>query len=306
MVLGSLSVEFVVRTCARPRPGETVSGIGFGIYPGGGGANQAVAAARAGGKSTMVGRIGQDDFSRVLTKSLFKSGVRGDLVQVTQGTSSGCVFITEDQEGQRSTVIFPGANERCSKADVLGMLPVLEDAKVLLLQMEVPQEVSFYAARQAKDRGVTVIMDPSPFGAISPCDMKSLDIVVPNRRQASLLIGRQVTDQRTARLAAAMLVDQGAKAAVVTMGSQGAVYADETSAGYIPGHRVDVVDPAGAGDTFAGALAAAICQGKDLREACRFANAAAALCVTRPGAQPSMPWRREIDRFLSDGRISSP
>jgi ribokinase len=300
VVLGGLRAELVIRTGATLCPGETVEGIGFQIRPGGGGANQAVAAARAGGKPIMVGRIGQDGFSQVIAKGLFESGVRGDLVAVAQDIPTGSTFIIEDQKGQRSTVIFPGANETCSKQDVLGMLWALEDAKVLLLQMELPREVSFYAARQAKERGVIVIMDPTPLEPISPMDMKSLDIVVPNRREASLLVGRPVVDLRTARLAAAELVDRGANAAVVTMGAEGVVYADASSTGYIAGHRVDAVDPSGAGDTFAGALAVAICQGKDLREACRFANAAAALCVTRRGVQESMPWRKEIERFLSD------
>ena len=166
VVLGSLNVDFVVRTDSRPAAGETVTGSDFRIHPGGKGANQAVAASRAGGKVTMVGRIGDDVFSSVLTKSLLESGVRGDLVRVAPGVPTGSAFIVIDAKGENSIVVLPGANGVVTKADVDDMVPVLENARLLMLQLEVPLGVVEYAAQKARSAGVTVMLDPAPPAAL--------------------------------------------------------------------------------------------------------------------------------------------
>jgi ribokinase len=160
VVLGSLNVDFVVRTAVRPAAGETVSGSEFRIYPGGKGANQAVAASRAGGKVAMAGRIGDDVFSSVLTKSLLEAGVRGDLVSVTPGTSTGSAFIVIDGEGENSIVVVPGANGHVTRRDVDSLVPILESARVLMLQLEIPLETVEYAAQKARALGVTVMQTP--------------------------------------------------------------------------------------------------------------------------------------------------
>jgi len=298
VVLGSLNVDFVVRTDVRPAAGETVTGSDFRIHPGGKGANQAVAASRAGGKVTMAGRIGDDVFSSVLTKSLLEAGVRGDLVRVAQGAPTGSAFIILDAKGENSIVVVPGANGTVTKDDVDDIEPVLQNARVLMLQLEVPLDVVEYAAHKAHSAGVMVILDPAPPVALPYGLLRSVDIIAPNEHEAQFLTGRKITDLKSARLAASDLTSMGIGRAIVKMGGRGVVYASDSQLEYILGYTVDVVDTTAAGDTFAGALAVALCEGKSPVEACRFANAAAALSVTRAGAQTSMPWREEIDKFL--------
>ncbi len=298
VVLGSLNVDFVVRADVRPGAGETVTGGDFRLHPGGKGANQAVAASRAGGKVAMAGRIGDDVFSGVLTKSLLEAGVRGDLVRVVQGTPTGCAFIVVDRKGENSIVVVPGANGTVTREDVDAAGAVLEKARVLMLQLEIPLDVVEHAARKAHDAGAIVMLDPAPPASLPPELLRSVDIITPNEHEAEFLTGRKIVDLKSARLAASDLVSMGIGKAIVKMGARGLVYASENQIEHIPGHPVQVVDTTAAGDTFAGALAVAICEGRPAGEACRFANAAAALSVTRAGAQPSMPWRDEIDRFL--------
>jgi ribokinase len=298
VVFGSLNVDFVVKAAVRPGPGETVAGTDFRIYPGGKGANQAVAASRAGGKVTMAGRIGDDVFSSILTKSLLEAGVRGDFLRVTGGVSTGSAFIVIDSKGENSIVVVPGANGLAAREDVDLLAPVLENARVLMLQLEIPMESVEYAARKAHDSGVMVLLDPAPPAPLSKELLECVDIITPNEHEAQFLTGRQITGIRTARLAASDLTSMGIRWAVVKLGAKGVVYVGESAIDHVPGHEVQVVDSTGAGDAFSGALAAAICEGKSLGEACRFANAAGALSVTKPGAQTSMPWRDEIDAFL--------
>ena len=298
VVLGSLNVDFVVKTDVRPGPGETVAGREFNIYPGGKGANQAVAASRAGGKVAMAGRIGDDVFSGILTKSLFDAGVRGDLVRVVPGVSTGSAVIMIDGKGENSIVVVPGANGTVSREDVDALVPVLRSARILMLQLEIPMEQVEYAAMKAHGLGAMVMLDPAPPAKLSEGLLRCVDIITPNEHEALFLTGREVSDIKAARLAASDLVAMGPKCAVVKLGSRGVVFATENAVDHLPGHEVNVVDSTAAGDAFSGALAVAMAEGKSIGEACRFANAAAALSVTRPGAQTSMPWREEIDRFL--------
>lgn len=298
VVFGSLNVDFVVRTATRPGPGETVTGTDFRIYPGGKGANQAVAASRAGGKVTMAGRIGGDVFSSVLTRSLLEAGVRGDYLRVSTGVSTGSAFIVIDGAGENSIVVVPGANGLSGREDIDALGPVLENARILMLQLEVPMASVEYAARKARDMGVTVMLDPAPPAVLSKGLLECVDIITPNEREAQFLTGRQIIDIRTARLAASDLTSMGVRVAIVKLGGKGVVYAGDNAVEHVPGHEVRVVDSTAAGDAFSGALAVATCEGRSLAEACRFANAAGALSVTKPGAQTSMPWRDAIDAFL--------
>jgi len=298
VVLGSLNVDFVVRTDERPGPGETVTGKEFNIYPGGKGANQAVAASRAGGKVAMAGRIGDDVFSGILTKSLLDAGVRGDLVRVVPGVPTGSAVITIDGKGENSIVVVPGANATVSSEDVDALVPVLRNARVLMLQLEIPMEQVLHAAARARELGAAVMLDPAPPAKLPEDLLRCVDIITPNEHEAEFLTGREISDIKAARLAASDLVAMGPRCAVVKLGSRGAVFATDNAVDHIPGHVVNVVDSTAAGDAFSGALAVAIAEGKSIGEACRFANAAAALSVTKPGAQTSMPWREEIDRFL--------
>jgi len=302
VVLGSLNVDFVVRTQVRPAAGETVTGSDFRTHSGGKGANQAVAASRAGGRVIMAGRVGDDVFSGMLTESLVDSGVRGDFVREANGVPTGSAFIVIDAKGENSIVVVPGANGTVSREDVDEIRPVLRGARFLLLQLEVPLDVVEYAARVAREVGVAVMLDPAPPVSLPKELLQNVDIIVPNEHEAEFLTGRKVSDLSSARLAASDLNAMGIGLAIVKVGDRGVVYASGGHVEHVPGYRVDVVDTTAAGDTFAGALAVALCEGKSPALACRFANAAAALSVARVGAQSSMPWREEIDHLLLRGQ----
>ncbi|MGI6621467.1 MAG: ribokinase [Bacillota bacterium] len=298
IVLGSMNVDFVVRVKRRPGIGETVPGSEFSIFPGGKGANQAVAAARLGGNVAMAGRIGDDVFSKVVLDSLSSAGVGRELIVTTQDVPTGSAFITVDETGENSIVVVPGANGHCSKADVDALRPHLELAKMLMLQLEIPLETVEHAVSVARSCGTKVMLDPAPPVPLSQELLRGIDVLTPNEHEASFLTGRKVTDAAGAQLAASDLLKAGARAVVIKLGSGGLVWAEGGKSGVIPGHRVHAVDTTAAGDAFSGGLAAALCEGKSLEEACRFANAVGALSVTRKGAQTSMPERREVEVFL--------
>ena len=298
VVLGSLNVDFVVRVSKRPGRGETVFGKGFTVFPGGKGANQAVAVGRLGGNVSMAGRIGDDVFSGILLDSLSGANVGTENIITTKGIFTGSAFITVEDTGENYIVVVPGANWRCSKADVDELLPCIRTAKILMLQLEIPLETVVYAAQVARSCGVMVMLDPAPASSLPPDLYRLIDVITPNEHEASLLTGEQVCDVHSARRAAIDLVAKGARNAVVKLGAMGAVYcSSQGDCGYIKGHAVDVVDTTAAGDAFSGGLAVALCEGKTLAESCRFANAAGALSVTREGAQTSMPSRNELARL---------
>ncbi|MGI6162652.1 MAG: ribokinase [Bacillota bacterium] len=298
VVLGSLNIDFVVRASRRPEKGETVPGKEFSLFPGGKGANQAAAAAKLGGNVAIAGRIGDDVFSKVLLDSLSSAQVGQEHIVITPGVSTGSAFITVDDTGENSIIVVPGANGCYGRSDVDTLMPYLKKARVLMLQLEVPLEAVTYAARLAHACGVKVMLDPAPPVPLAGDLLRAVDIITPNEHEASFLTGRAVTDVESAKIAAADMLSRGVKAAVIKLGAGGVVYAEGSRFGFIPGHSVQVVDTTAAGDAFSGGLAVALCEGKDLGEACRFANGVAALSVTRKGAQTSMPERSEVDTFL--------
>lgn len=305
VVFGSLNVDFVVRTFRRPRVGETVTGLSFHVFPGGKGANQAVAAARAGARVAMAGRVGDDLFKDILLRSLKDAGADARLVEVTPGTETGSAFITVDDAGQNSIIIIPGANGRCSPADVERLRPVLEKAKVLMLQLEIPLEAVEAAAGLASAMGAKVLLDPAPAREFPGSFWTFVDVITPNEHEASFLSGIEIRSYEDAEKAARTLLERGPRQVVVKMGGRGAVAATRSSSGdpvilRFPAFSVRVVDTTAAGDAFSGGLAVAMCEGMAWDEAIRFASAVAALSVTKPGAQTSMPSREEIDKFLSE------
>ncbi len=298
VVLGSLNMDLVVRTRHRPAPAETVIGTDFQIIPGGKGANQAVAAARLGGKAAMVGRVGNDIFGRSLLQSLERAGVDTSHVTSVDGVATGTALIVVDEAGENSIVVVPGANGRCSVEDVRAAEDLIRSAKILMVQLEIPLATVQFALEFAKENGVTVILDPAPAQPLPSAILEHVDIITPNETEASALTNREVTDARTARLAATDFLQRGVRRAVVKLGPKGAVFAEGNCVEQVAGFAVDAVDTTAAGDSFAGGLAVALIEGYPMREAIRFANAVGALSVTRFGAQTSMPVREEVEGFL--------
>ena len=292
-------MDLVSFTQRFPEPGETVVGSRFLTYPGGKGANQAVAAARMGARVRMIGRVGGDAFGGQLLQSLECSGVDVSGVVTDSKCTSGIAAINIDASGQNRIVQIPGANQSCGEEEVQRAKEAMADASVLMLQLEVPLEVSVASAKEAADGGKLVMLDPGPARPLPQGLYKHCSYITPNETEAGSLIGFPVMDVATAAGAAQALLSRGAGGAVIKMGALGAYYATGHSSQYLPAFHVEAVDTVAAGDAFNGALAVAIAEGRGLEDAMRWAMAAGALAVTRLGAQDSMPQREEVEAYLA-------
>ena len=299
VVLGSINMDLVAIAPSLPSPGETVMGSDFATLPGGKGANQAVAAARLGADVRMIGRVGDDVFGPTLTESLQATGVDVSDVITTPGVSSGIAVILLDDNRENYIVGIYGANMACDESQVEAASHALEGADALLLQMEIPFEISLEAAKIARSKGVRVIYDPAPPSAIPPESYTTFDIIAPNQSEAEVLTDVTVSDVDSAHEATKVLRSRGAPTAIVKLGEDGVVYSSGDCTGHIPAFQVEAVDTVAAGDGFAGALAVALAEGQSLEDALRFANAAGGLVVTKRGAQDAMPDRNEVERLLA-------
>ncbi|MFK4225495.1 ribokinase [Streptomyces sp. NPDC019890] len=287
-VLGSTNMDLVAYVAHAPKRGETVTGREFRTIPGGKGSNQAVAAARAGGEVSMIGAVGSDDFGALLRHTLVSSGVDIDLLRTAEGPS-GTAHIVVDDEGANSIVVIPGANGTVT-ALAPGDEALIATADMLLLQLELPLSAVLDGAEAARRHGVRTILTPSPAQPLPPELLAVTDLLVPNEHEAATLTG--VSDPHTAAEELLRLVPE----VVITLGSAGSLYATRGATPLtVPAPEVTAVDTTGAGDTFVGALAVALGEGKPMPQALGWAAAAAALCVQRPGASTSMPYRSEID-----------
>ncbi len=300
VVFGSLNMDLIVRASRLPVPGETLTGDIFLTAGGGKGANQAVAAARMGAMTRLVGRVGDDAFGDQLRANLAASGVELSGVEQSTGVSTGVALITVEDSGQNTIVIIPGANGEVAASDITRLRERLSGASCLLLQLESPLEIVLEAARAAHEAGVRCILDPAPAQPLPPELYTLTDILTPNETETALLTGIEVIDLESAAAAARRLADLGARQIIIKLGSRG-VYAYESHNGqgtFYPAFVVQTVDTVAAGDTFNGALAALLSEGAALATAIQYGQAAAALSTMRPGAQPSMPDRAAVEVFI--------
>jgi len=304
-VVGSLNMDLVVKAPRLPAVGETVTKGTFGTFPGGKGANQAVAAARLGARVRMVGAIGRDAFGSQLRDGLRRDGVDVSHVIEIEDAPSGVALITVGPQGQNTIVVAPGANWRMTTAHVDAAADLIARSQILLIQLEIPIETVTRAAEIASSAKVRVVLDPAPAPESPLPDrlIRLVDVINPNEVEAKVLTGTNVADERGARDAAERLLAMGCRSAVIKLGARGAFVADGDTRAAVPGIHVDAVDTTAAGDAFAGALAVALGEGRPIMEAVRFANVAGAICVTRMGAQPSMPRRAEVVEFAAARKI---
>jgi ribokinase len=287
-----------VRVPTIPAPGETLLGRDFRITAGGKGANQAVAAARAGAAVVLVTALGTDDFGNRAVDNFVREGIDVSLVRRVSSAASGVALIFVDDEGENSIAVAPGANSELGPEDVAPLAQVLDAGDILLVQLEIPLETVEAAVRVAASRRARVMLNPAPAQALPDALLASVSLITPNEHEAERLTAVALDDDAAAARAAATLHQRGVSGAIITLGARGAfVSADGTSA-QVGAFTVQPVDTTAAGDVFNGALAAALVEGRPLPEAVQFANAAAAISVTRPGAQDSAPTRTEIDDFL--------
>lgn len=293
LVLGGINIDLVSITPRFPEAGETVVGSSFLTYPGGKGANQAVAAARMGAKVFMVGRVGTDIFGTQLVEALRDSGVDVSAVGFS-GTNSGIAAISIDDSAQNRIIQILGANDTCGEVEAGQISQLLPGMSTLMLQLEVSIELSLRAAREALALGKTVILDPGPVRPL-PEEFYSLcTVITPNETEAQALVGFPVTDRESAAQAAGALLSRVVKNVVVKLGEQGAYYATAAGGEQVRAFPVLAIDSVGAGDAFNGALAVALAEGIALGEAVRIACAAGGLAASKVGAQDSMPERAEV------------
>ncbi|MGC5700470.1 ribokinase [Pseudomonas sp. NFXW11] len=297
-VVGSLNMDLVTRAERLPRGGETLTGKSFATVSGGKGANQAVAAARLGAQVSMVGCVGDDAYGQQLRDALLAEGIDCQAVSVVPG-SSGVALIVVDDSSQNAIVIVAGGNGQLTEQKVAAFDAVLQAADVIICQLEVPLDTVGYTLKRGRELGKTLILNPAPAnGPLPPQWYASIDYLIPNESEASALSGVTVDSLASAELAAARLIAAGAGKVIITLGPQGSLFADGKSFRHFPAPKVQAIDTTAAGDTFVGGFAAALAAGRSEAEAIGFGQVAAALSVTRAGAQPSIPTQSDVQAFI--------
>ena len=297
-VVGSLNMDLVVRAPRLPRIGETVTGGTFATFPGGKGANQAVAAARLGARVAMVGAIGDDAFGRQLIAGLTREAIDVAHVRVDSGAATGVAMIGVDGEGRNMIMVASGANMRVRAVDVDAARDAIIGARVLLLQLEVPLEAVLRAAALARADGALVCLDPAPAVPLPDALYACVDVINPNEVEAQTLTGVEVRSIADAERAAVALQARGPRVAVVKLGDRGAFYLSPDARGHVPAVAARAVDTTAAGDAFAAALGVALGEGRGVPDAVAFATRAAGIKVTRMGAQAGMPTRAEVEEAV--------
>ncbi|MFJ2364612.1 ribokinase [Pseudomonas sp. NPDC087697] len=297
VVVGSLNMDLVTRAQRLPHAGETLQGESFATVSGGKGANQAVASARLGAQVSMIGCVGDDAYGEQLRAALLAEQIDCQALTSVEG-SSGVALIVVDDNSQNAIVIVAGANGLLTPDVVAGFDAVLTAADVIICQLEVPMQTVGYVLKRGRELGKTVILNPAPATGPLPADWySSIDYLIPNESEASALSGLPVDSLESAELAASRLIAAGAGKVIITLGAQGSLFANGQSVEHFPAPKVKAVDTTAAGDTFVGGFAAALASGKSEADAIRFGQVAAALSVTRAGAQPSIPSLSDVQAF---------
>lgn len=300
IVLGSVNADHVLQVDSFPRPGETVTGHGYKVLPGGKGANQAVAAARLGGEVGFVACVGDDDFGSRMIKAFQDDGMDTRAVMAVPDMPTGIALIQVAANGENSIAIAAEANACLTVGALEQHLEYLGGAGMLLMQLESPLETVELAARTVASAGGKVVLNPAPAQPLSDDLLAHLTMITPNETEAEVLTGVTVSDEDSARQAADILHGKGIETVIITLGAQGAYCSAPDGARLISGFSVKATDTTAAGDTFNGGLVVALQEGKTMDEAIRFAHAAAAISVTRLGAQTSIPNRGEVEEFLTN------
>jgi len=299
VVIGSSNTDMVIKSDRLPAPGETVSGGEFIMVPGGKGANQAVAAARQGARVTFVACVGDDLFGSQAIEGYQTDGITTDAIRCVAGVATGTALILVGGTGENIISVAPGANQELSIADIDRSRAVIEEADIVLAQLEIPLAVVEHAALLAADAGTPFVLDPAPApeSHLPPSLLERVTYLTPNETEATRLTGIVVADEPSARQAASRLLASGPQNVLITMGSKGVLIANADGMELMESVDVHAVDTTAAGDAFNGGLGAALATGLSLRAAVRYASTVGALSVTRMGAQPSLPTRAEVEAF---------
>lgn len=299
IVLGSVNADHVLQVPSFPRPGETLVGSNYQVIPGGKGANQAVAAARLNAQIGFIACVGDDAFGINIRNAFAQDGINTDGVIIADNTPTGIAMIQVSASGENSICLSAEANNKLTCEAIEPHLEKIRSANYLLTQLETPLEGIEYAARIAKENKTNVILNPAPARPLSDALLACVDVITPNETEAEVLTGITVTDNETAQLAANQLHLKGIEIVMITLGAKGVWLSQNGRGELIPGFKVDATDTTAAGDTFNGAFVTGLLEDMPIEQAIKFAHAAAAISVTRFGAQTSIPTRQETDAFLA-------
>lgn len=303
LTVGSSNIDFVVGVENMPRKGETVRCLSFAKIPGGKGANQACAVGKLGGECVFLSAVGDDGLGDIVIESLRKSNVDVSRVAQVPNTPSGMAMITVSQDGENSIVVVPGANEYCNSSYYAKHVDALDEADIVLAQLETPVDDIYSLLKAAKQVGKTVILNPAPAPDQMPDDLlQSLDFITPNETELAKITGMPTQSLEQIEAAACALLKKGVGCVLVTIGSRGALLCNKDGCKRYPVAKVTPVDTTAAGDTFNAALAVALAENSTISDAIRLANAAAAISITRKGAQTSVPTREEVDIAMDNQR----
>ncbi|MFC0141489.1 ribokinase [Erwinia mallotivora] len=297
-VLGSINADHILNLSRFPRPSETVVGNHYQVAFGGKGANQAVAAGRSGADIAFIACVGDDDIGKRIRQQLAEDHIDVSPVEVVPGESTGVALIFVNGDGENSIAIHAGANGALTPARVAKHQQTIAEAAALLMQLESPLDSVLAAAKIARQHQTRVILNPAPATPLSDELLALVDMITPNETEAEILTGVHIGSDEDAARAAHLLHEKGIASVLITLGSRGVWLSEQGKGQRIAGFKVQAVDTIAAGDTFNGALITALLEDKPVEQAVRFAHAAAAIAVTRSGAQPSVPWRDETDNFL--------
>lgn len=298
VVLGSTNIDHILNVPYFLAPGETLSAHQYQIAMGGKGANQAVAAGRAGANIQFITAVGDDPFGQEALEQFQDDGIDTSLIKVVKNEKTGVALIFVNDEGENMIGIHAGANNYVTPEMLIQNLDAIESADAILMQLEIPLETIEQAADYAKKHNVLVALNPAPAQHLSDDLLANIDIITPNETEVEILTGVKVDSAGSAIQASRILHDKGVTVVIITMGKSGAWVSEKGVGHLIPGFNVEAIDTIAAGDTFNGVLMAALLEGLPLQDTIRKAHAAAAIAVTRKGAQPSIPWASEIDDFL--------
>ncbi|RQW64947.1 ribokinase [Vibrio viridaestus] len=300
VVLGSVNADHVLQVPQFPRPGETLVGHNYTVIPGGKGANQAVAAARMGAETAFIAAVGDDAFGQNIRKDFENDGIDISAVKMQNACPTGIAMIQVSADGENTICLSPEANEKLNANLVEQSFDLIVQADYLLMQLETPLEGVLCAAKIAHESKTQVILNPAPAASLPDELLALIDIITPNETEAQTLTGIEVSDEKSAQAAANALHQKGINMVLITLGAKGVWLSVNSEQKVIPGFKVNAVDTTAAGDTFNGAFVTGLIEGKSLDDSIRFAHAAAALSVTKAGAQTSIPLRSEVDSFLSN------
>ena len=294
LVIGSSNLDLVVTAARFPRPGETIFGKKFNMFPGGKGANQAVCAARLGCKTTFIGKMGNDEFHEKLSSILIEAGVDINNLFIDEKEHTGTALITVDESGQNQIIVISGSNMKLSPQDIISKSDLFSTTAVVLTQLEIPIETVIQSAKLTRQNNAIFILNPAPAASLPENIFPLIDFITPNENELELLSGVTINDDSSIKLAADKLLNKGIRNVIVTLGSRGSVLINQSNLKHFPANKVKVVDSTAAGDAFNGAFASSISEGHSIEEAIEFANKVASIAVTRMGAQSSMPYLNEI------------